>query len=138
MPFSRCLGWPTLVAGGTIHTARALKLDTTARQIVECTSGDPIIGISQLGQELPPGITGSDSTIAATSGTKNMDFYVRGDWCQIQAVNAFTAGQWWKASTNGQATPHTTGAAFCGGQVTDTCNAAELIHTILDPQYISL
>lgn len=138
MPYSRALGWPSMVAGGTIAPSVGIKLDTTADQVVQATSGDALIGVMQLGQRDTPGLTGSDSTIAAIVGDTNFDFYVRGDWCQVQALAAFTAGQWWKASTGGKAVPHTTGTAFCGGQVRDTANAGELIHTLFDPQLVTL
>lgn len=135
---SRALGWPSLLAGGTIAPSTAIKLDTTARQVVQATSGDACMGIMQLGMRDFPGGTGSDTTIAAILGDTNFDFYTRLDYCQISAINAFTPGQWAKASTGGKATPHTTGAAFALGQVTDSCNAGDLVHMLFDPQYISL
>lgn len=61
---------PTLKATGTIAPCTAVKGDVaTDFGCLQATAAtDPVIGVSQEGQKGTPGITGSDTTIAAESG----------------------------------------------------------------------
>ena len=129
-------------AGGTIHIARFVKLDSTAYQILECTSGDAALGIMQEGMSSPPGLNSSvDATVAAVSGDKaTFNIYQAGDLCRVWCINAVTAGQMLKASTGGKATPHTSGGALCGAVAITSGNPDDLIQClVLGPNnYVSL
>lgn len=134
-------GGVSWVAGGTIHIARFVKPDSTAFQIVEATSGDPILGIMQEGMRDPPGLNSSvDATIAATTGDKaTFNIYYPGDRCRLWMINAVTAGQYIKASTAGKGTPHTTGTASVGAIALTAAAADELGEVlIVTPGYVNL
>lgn len=60
---------PAFIAGGTIAPFTIVKINTTARQVVAAAATtDILIGISQPGMKGTPGVTGSDTTVAAASG----------------------------------------------------------------------
>lgn len=122
-------------AGGTIHIARFVKLDSTAFQILECTSGNAVLGVMQEGMRDPPGSSSTvDATIAAISGDKGrFHIYQDGDKCRVWLIAAVTAGQAIKASTDGKAIAHTSGAANIGGFALTDGAADELIEMLVAP-----
>lgn len=60
---------PAFVAGGTIAPFTVVKLSTTARQVLQTNNtADAPFGLAQEGQKGPPGVTGSDTVVAALVG----------------------------------------------------------------------
>ncbi len=60
---------PAFRAGGTIAPCRAVTIDTSNdNQVVQAVANSVVIGIAQEGQMGPPGVLGSDTTIAAIAG----------------------------------------------------------------------
>ncbi len=86
MPFNNAA---QLYATGTIAPAVFVKLDgTNDNGVVQATAGsnshgDFIIGISQPGQQLAPGVAGSSSNVAATAANPALQVYGLGDICLL-------------------------------------------------------
>ena len=89
------------IAGGTIGCAVFVKQSTAADETVLLAgSGDTPIGISQEGQRLPPGVTGSDTTIAALAG-QTLCVYQEDDDCMLQSATGWTHGDYLKPDASG-------------------------------------
>jgi hypothetical protein len=60
---------PTYTADGTIAPCVFVKsVPGKDRRVVQCVQGDAPIGISQEGMKRPPGVLGSDTSVAAEAG----------------------------------------------------------------------
>ncbi len=95
-------------AGGTIGPAVFVKLSTAAdNTVLQAGAGDPIIGISQVGQRRVPGLAGSDPTIAAIAG-EFVEVFIIGDVAQLTAGAAFTRGDFLMSDANGDGITATT------------------------------
>lgn len=120
-------------AGGTIAPSVFVKMDSTAFQVIQADSGNALIGVMQEGQRDPPGTTGADAAVAATSGDKaTFHIYQTGDKCRVRVIAAVTAGQAVKASTGGKGIAHTSGAANIGGFALTSANADELVEILVN------
>jgi hypothetical protein len=65
---------PAFVASANIGPFRVVKLGTTPRQVTQCTATtDTPIGVAQPGQKGTPGVSGSDTTVAAAAGDPIQD-----------------------------------------------------------------
>ena len=137
---SRALGGGiSWIAGGTIAPSRFVKQTSTAFTIIQATSGDALLGVMQEGQRNAPGVTGSDSAIAAINGDAGTFFiYNPGDRCRVELIAAVTAGQFLKASTDGKAIAHTTGTANIGGSALTSGNAGDKIEILVQSGVVSL
>lgn len=120
------------VAGGTIAPSVFVKQTSTAFTILQADSGNGLLGVMQEGQRGPPGITGSDSAVAAIAGdVASFNIYQTGDRCRVKCIGSVTAGQALKASTGGQAISHTSGSADIGGFALTNANSGELVEILV-------
>ena len=128
---------PSLTAGGTIIPMRAIKLDTTAEYTaLAAGAGDKMIGVAPPYQKRAPGLTGSDTDIAAESGDQ-LDYYGPGDVAPVVAGAAISIGANVKASTSGKVVTATTG--WVGGIAMTAANAdGDVVYVWLQsPYYIA-
>lgn len=128
---------PSLTAGGTIIPMRAIKLSTSAEfTALQAGAGDKMIGVAPQYQKRVPGLTGSDTDIAAESGDQ-MDSYGPGDICPVVAAAAVAIGDNIKSSTNGKIVTATTG--WVGGIALTAASAdGDVVYVWLQsPYYIA-
>jgi hypothetical protein len=128
-------------AGGNIAPRSFVKLDTSAvAQVLQCGAGDQVIGAAQQGQRDTPGLTGSDTTIAAASGDY-VDVYGLGDIAEVDVVSGQTIaiGDWVKAGTGGLAISHTLagGAEFVAGRALTGGTAPVTIKVFMNPDQVN-
>ena len=99
---------PQLQAGGTINPSRFVKLDTTHdNQGLQAGAGDRTIGISGVGTDDPPGITGSAGAHAVDG--ENIELFGIGDICLLQAGSGgYIRGDLLKSDASGQGQTSTT------------------------------
>lgn len=130
---SRALGGGiSWVAGGTIAPSVFVRQTSTAFTIVQATSGEALLGVMQEGQRNAPGITGSDSAIAALVGDAGtFNIYNPGDRCRVKVIAAVNPGVALKASTGGLGISHTTGTANIGGFTLTAGNAGDLVEILV-------
>lgn len=87
---------PCFRAGGTVPPGVVVKLDASNdNSVVKATgaAGEVIIGISKRSMRDAPGLTGSDTTVAANSG-ESIEVYGIGDVAPALAGAAVTRGQY--------------------------------------------
>lgn len=84
---------PSFKAGGTIHVGYAVKIDTTQDSaVLECSAAaDQAFGIARRSMRDTPGLTGSDNTVAASSGN-SIEVYGPGSVAPAIAGAAITRG----------------------------------------------
>jgi hypothetical protein len=93
---------PAFRAGGTIAPFRAVMLDTTAdHQVLQATANASCVGIAQDAMKGTPGISGSDTAIAAVANDPITVWSV-GQVAQGEAGGTVTRGDWVEADANGK------------------------------------
>lgn len=98
---------PVFKANGTIAPSVFVKIDTSADgYVIQATDGssshgDVAIGISQPGMKRPPGVAGSDTTIAAEAADPIL-VYSLGDVCLLTFGGTVTRGDYLKSDANGK------------------------------------
>lgn len=108
------MGWPvqpSWVAGGNISPSVFVTIDPSADETVleASVTGQPTIGVMQQGMRDTPGLTGSDTDVAAASGDQNFHVFAPGDICPLVAGGTFNAGAELMATTNGRGILATSG-----------------------------
>lgn len=93
---------PAFIAAGTIPPARIVKQDTTVDDgvVVATDATVAVIGVSQEGQYGPPGVVGSDTAVAASSG-QQIQIITNGNVALVEAGGTVTQGDPIEASTGG-------------------------------------
>ena len=96
-----------LEANGTIAPFRFIKLDTTGDNLcLQATDGagahgDEAVGVTRPAQKRPPGLAGSDVTIAYEAGDP-VGFFPLGTVCDLEIGAAVTRGDDLKPDANGR------------------------------------
>lgn len=109
------MGWPvqpSWVAGGDISPSVFVVIDPSADETViegGASPGQPTIGIMQQGMRDTPGLTGSNTDIAASSGDQNFHVFAIGDICPLVAGGTFNAGAELMVTTGGRGILATSG-----------------------------
>ena len=107
---------PSFMAGGTIAPSIFVKVDVTAgaandHQVVACGAGGRCIGISQEGMKRPPGLPGSDITIAAETGN-TLRVYGLTEECLLTLGGTVTHGDFLKSDASGNGVAASTGDLY--------------------------
>lgn len=111
---------PQLIAGGTLAPMTFAKVSTAADDTcLQAGANDVIIGITQVGTDNPPGLTGATSN-AATVG-ESIQLYGLGDICSLTAGSGgWTAGDRLKSDASGN------GVTIATSGVSQNCGAVAL------------
>lgn len=127
------------IAGGNIAPRTFIKLDTTTvGQVLACGAGDQIIGVAQQGQRDTPGLTGSDTAIAAKANDE-LDAFGEGDVAEVDCGGTVAIGDWVKSDASGKAVTHTLagGAEFVGGRALNAGTSGTTIKVLLSPSQVN-
>lgn len=94
---------PLLIAGGDIYPSRFVMMDSSAdRTGLQATANAVIIGVSMEGSNYPP----LNDLVTTHKAAKEGDYfrlYGDGDYCLVEAGEAFDRGTRLKADANGKA-----------------------------------
>lgn len=105
-------------ASNTIAPCSFVTIDPSFdEQVKQSVVGDRPFGVMWEQQKLTPGLTGSDTTIAAQSGDYNFRVYGQGNDCLIQLSGTVSPGNLLKPDGNGFAV---------SGTANDQCGAVAL------------
>lgn len=91
------------LAGGTIRTARAVKI-TAAHTVSESDANEKSVGISQEGSNYPP-LSDLVSTNNAAVAGEQLKVYGPGEECLITAGDTIAAGDRLKSDADGKGVP---------------------------------
>jgi hypothetical protein len=122
---------PSFKAGGAINPSRFVKISTVANMtVLQASTNDDVFGVSQLGVDQPPGVTGSDGQ-AARAG-ENVKVFGPGSICGLFiGSGGCTAGDYLKSDSAGAGvTAATSGptAQFVGAIALETANQNDIAH----------
>jgi hypothetical protein len=130
------LSGPAFVASGNIGPFRVVKLGTTARQVTQCTATtDTPIGVAQPGMKGTPGVTGSDTTVAAAAGDP-IQVITGGNVCKVVlGTGGCTAADKLTVDANGAAVTMPAGAGNYNvlGWALETGSAADVVDVYVWP-----
>lgn len=136
-----------MVAGEDILTSRVVISSATAEGSEACLMADSNaaanmpVGISQEGSYYPPGITGTDETIAAPSG-RGVHVYGLGNTARCKCGGTVTAGQRVKVSGANGVISNLAGSENAGtwtvGIAEESGTADDLVRVFIDPAQIAL
>lgn len=133
---SGILGGPTFVASGNIAPFKWVKLGTTARQVTQVSATtDQIFGVSQPGMKGTPGVSGSDTTVAAAAGDA-IQVITGGNVAKITlGTGGCTAADKLTGDASGNAVTMPAGAGnyHVGGWALETGIAADLVDVFVWP-----
>ena len=91
------------VGGATIGPCLFCTLDTTTdEQVIQSVAGDLPIGVSQEGMRDTPGLTGSDTTVAARSGDTGMRVIGLGNEAMLTCGGTVKPGYLLKSDSSGR------------------------------------
>jgi hypothetical protein len=83
---------PAFIAGGTIAPSRGVKISTAAdKTVLQGGANELAFGIAQPGQKGAPGVTGSDSDVAAAAGDQ-IEVIGPGRVAKLRMAGAVTRG----------------------------------------------
>lgn len=121
------------VAGNTILVNQFVKISTAAdHTLTPCGANDSAYGISQVGMQQPPGLTGSNNAICANAND-NFLVYPLGSVAQITCGGTVTAGAFVNSDANGHAVTAANGIAICGQMVEAGANGTLALCKVLGP-----
>ncbi len=100
---------PCLYAGGSILPSTFIKLSTAAdfTALQSTSASDAIVGISQEGTNLAPGI--NTSQFVAFSTGESVRMYAIGNVCLLRAGTTFNAGTYLSPDSQGRGFPSVSG-----------------------------
>ncbi len=95
---------PSFKASGSISPCVFVTLDPGFdEQVLQSVTGDMPIGVMWDGMNAPPGLSGSDNTLAAASGAFGFRVIGLGNDCIIQVAGTVSPGNVLKPNSVGQA-----------------------------------
>lgn len=122
-------------ANGTIAPSVFVKIDTSGDHLViQATAGSRTIGISQQGMKRAPGLTGSDTTIAAQAGDALMVF-TWGDDAPITCGGTVTAGDLLKSDANGKGVTSSADGDWVAAEALESGTSGAIIRCLIRGYY---
>ena len=119
---------PSLIANGTIQPSSFVSLDTSADlSVIQATANSKIIGISQVGDDFPPGV-GTGAQQAAVAG-EQVQLFGLGDVTVIQVGTAsgVTRGDYLKSNAQGSAVTSSSASDNVGAIALESGAAGEQV-----------
>lgn len=125
-------------ADGTINTCRFVRLNIppngagSTHGVVQCTAAsDPVLGISQDGSRLAPGLGlifgGSSADTVAANANESLTVYNNGDECNLQLGGTVQAGQYLAPDASGRGVAVASGGYAYGAQALENGAVNDLI-----------
>jgi hypothetical protein len=115
---------PSLKAGGTIPPCSAVKASGAYGMVVCGTQGEKFIGISPEYQKGAPGLTGSDTAVAYTSGDYGTYYGPNEQHVLATAGDTFSAAAYLMTTSAGKLITATTGN-WAGARAEEAATAAD-------------
>jgi len=135
------LSGPAFRAAGTIAPCRWVKLSTTDRRVAQVSSAtaDFPFGLAQEGQKGTPGVTGSDTAVAAEAGDQ-VHIVTPGNIGMSEAGGTITAGDIVKPDADGKSV--TTGSTAAtqyknGGYAMSDASSGHLFPVFVWPMTVT-
>jgi len=117
-------------AGGNINVCRFVTPSVNSDfTVIQATATTLPIGISQMGQKGPPGVSGVTDDLAAASGD-TLRVYGQGEETLLElGSGGIQAGQYLQPDANGKgvAAPFTTGTIYIGAYALESGSAGEKV-----------